>query len=197
LYSSSSRSTLYSTTTTTTIITTTTTTTATTTSSSSYSSGSSVVLSLVVVVDAATWRQSLKELKNRLVEKTKSLSLCEHCEFCYQYCCYVYSAKQQTMGEKSPQSNYVRIYSNGTCMWWPMFEESVSHCPIDVTWYPFDYQKCNLSFESWKYNKNMLNITAKHLPKRSYQHYIPDEEWKLLGRHRRYTRTYLLFLNQT
>ena len=61
-----------------------------------------------------------------------------------------------------------------------MFEHSVSHCPIDVTWYPFDDQQCQLSFESWKYNSQTLNITAKQLQELDY-HYNENEEWNLLG----------------
>jgi len=92
----------------------------------------------------------------------------------------VCSAREQTVGSRSPQSNFVRLYSDGTCLWWPLFEQSVSHCMIDVTWYPFDDQHCNLSFESWKYNSDMLNITATQLPE-LYFHYNTNEEWKLLG----------------
>jgi len=102
----------------------------------------------------------------------------------YYYYYYLRSAKQQTLGDKSPQSNFVRVYSDGTCYWWPLFEQSESHCSIDVTWYPFDDQTCNLSFESWKYNSRMLNITAKQLPELDY-HYNPNEEWALQGRSRR------------
>ena len=90
------------------------------------------------------------------------------------------SGQEQAAGEKSPQSNFVRVHSDGTCIWWPLFEQSESHCPIDVTWYPFDDQHCNLSFESWKYNSEVLMITAKHLPE-LVEHYNVNEEWSLLG----------------
>ena len=90
------------------------------------------------------------------------------------------SAKQQSQGDKSPQSKYVRIEDDGKCFWRPLFEQSVSHCPIDVTFYPFDDQKCNLSFESWKYNDQMLNITPRYLPELA-DHYSNNEEWDLIG----------------
>jgi len=73
------------------------------------------------------------------------------------------------------------VYSDGRCLWWPLFEESASHCPLDVTWYPFDDQRCNLSFESWKYNSDVLNLTVRQLPE-LYSHYNANEEWTLLGR---------------
>jgi len=90
------------------------------------------------------------------------------------------SAKEQTFGRTSPQSDYVRVYSNGTCLWWPLFEHSVSHCPIDVTWYPFDDQRCNLSFESWKFNSETLYFTAKRQPE-LLSHYNENEEWHIIG----------------
>jgi len=100
------------------------------------------------------------------------------------------SAKQQTLGDKSPQSNYVRVHSDGTCYWWPLFEQCQSHCSIDVTWYPFDDQMCDLIFESWKYNSLMLNITPKQLPELTY-HYNENEEWALQGRSRRFRFTFI------
>ena len=122
--------------------------------------------------------------------------------YCYHFCSEVkivkrdlvcfYSAKQSAAGDKSPQSNFVRVHSDGTCLWWPLFEQSVSHCPIDVTWFPFDYQHCNLSFESWKYNSEMLNISAKELPEQ-LSHYHSNEEWKLLGK--QYLRRCLFYRN--
>ena len=92
------------------------------------------------------------------------------------------SAKQQSQGDKSPQSNFVRVYHDGTCVWWPLFEQSVSHCSIDVTWFPFDDQRCNLSFESWKYNNETLNITTKALEPDINYHYVSNEEWNMIGR---------------
>jgi len=91
------------------------------------------------------------------------------------------SAKELTPGSQSPQSNFVRVYSDGTCTWWPLFEQSVSHCSIDVTWYPFDSQHCDLSFESWKYNVRALNISALRLEGELFFHYNENEEWNLLG----------------
>jgi len=60
-----------------------------------------------------------------------------------------------------------------------MYEESVSHCPINVTWFPFDDQRCYLVYESWKYNASQLNITSslqQHL-----HHFHHSEQWELLG----------------
>jgi len=51
--------------------------------------------------------------------------------------------------EITPQSNWVTVLPDGTCEWLPRFDLSVTQCPVDVTWFPFDEQKCDLFFESW------------------------------------------------
>jgi len=61
-----------------------------------------------------------------------------------------------------------------------MYEESVSHCPINVTWFPFDDQHCYLIFESWKYNSNQLNTTSAATVD-NVQHFLENEQWQLLG----------------
>ena len=91
------------------------------------------------------------------------------------------SAQRQVMGDKSPQSEYVRVLNNGTCQWWPMFEQSISHCHINVTWFPFDDQRCRLIYESYKYNGSQLNITAALMPMTEYE-YHESEQWQMLGR---------------
>jgi len=104
--------------------------------------------------------------------------------------CDAASARKQAPGTRSPQSEYVRLLHNGTCIWWPMFEESVSHCPINVTWFPFDEQRCYLVFESWKYNASQLKVTsAMPDPLRDY-HFHHSEQWHLMGKLKpTYTRT--------
>jgi len=93
----------------------------------------------------------------------------------------LWSAQQQTVGDKSPQSNYVRVHRDGMCVWWPLFERSVTHCTIDVTWYPFDDQRCSLIFESWKYNTNVMNISAVLRLSDNDYHYVVNDEWELQG----------------
>jgi len=82
------------------------------------------------------------------------------------------------VNEVTPQSNYVFVDSNGSCEWEPRFELSVSHCDVDVTWFPFDVQNCDLVFESWLLTKEQLNITTSY-EFDSLHDYIPSEEWNL------------------
>ena len=48
------------------------------------------------------------------------------------------------------QTNVV-VSSNGSCLYVPpgIFK---STCKIDITWFPFDDQFCNMKFGSWTYN---------------------------------------------
>ena len=63
-----------------------------------------------------------------------------------------------------------------------MFEESLSHCPINVTHFPFDNQRCYLVFESWKYNNSQLIINSSLMEETQY-HYHESEQWELFGRY--------------
>ena len=54
------------------------------------------------------------------------------------------------------QSNVI-VRHNGSCTYIPpgIFK---STCKIDITWFPFDDQKCELKFGSWTYDGGMVNI---------------------------------------
>ena len=45
----------------------------------------------------------------------------------------------------------VVVYNTGACTYIPpgIFK---STCKIDITWFPFDDQDCNMKFGSWTYN---------------------------------------------
>jgi len=101
---------------------------------------------------------------------------------------YGVSAKQQAPGTRSPQSEYVRLLHNGTCIWWPMYEESVSHCPINVTWFPFDDQRCCLVYESWKYNASQISISSAVLESGQDYQFRESEQWQLMGVYKHHNR---------
>ena len=75
----------------------------------------------------------------------------------------------------------VKIFANGSCQWYREYQLSVSHCPIDVTWFPFDYQVCDLIYESKTHDSGELNIT-RMIPAVELDSYRSDAEWKLLGK---------------
>ena len=90
------------------------------------------------------------------------------------------SAKLTDENEITPQTNYVKVYFDGICVWEPRYELSITHCNVDVTWFPFDQQVCNLTFESWLLNEDFLNLPAddESLVLNST---VPSESWHLIG----------------
>uniref|UniRef100_H3C624 Neuronal acetylcholine receptor subunit alpha-7 n=1 Tax=Tetraodon nigroviridis TaxID=99883 RepID=H3C624_TETNG len=53
-----------------------------------------------------------------------------------------------------------------------------STCYIDVRWFPFDVQKCNLKFGSWTHNGWLLDLQMLDVDTSTY---IPNGEWDLVG----------------
>ena len=90
----------------------------------------------------------------------------------------VVSAKLIDVNEITPGSKYVWVYNDGTCSWFPRFDLSVSHCNVDVKWFPFDTQKCDLVFLSWRVeNCMMLNFTV--IDQENDTVYFESQAWKL------------------
>jgi len=87
------------------------------------------------------------------------------------------SAKQTPgANEMTPDSKLVTVRSNGRCVWEPWFDLSVTHCSLDVKWFPFDFQKCYLYF-SWPPSMNYeLNVTVRGV---DASHYNPSDQWNL------------------
>jgi len=63
-----------------------------------------------------------------------------------------------TEDEIAPQSSFVAVADDGWCLWAPFFPRSVSHCSVVTTWFPFDEQRCDLIYESWKYNAQQFSF---------------------------------------
>uniref|UniRef100_A0A8C5H0N9 Neuronal acetylcholine receptor subunit alpha-7 n=1 Tax=Gouania willdenowi TaxID=441366 RepID=A0A8C5H0N9_GOUWI len=53
-----------------------------------------------------------------------------------------------------------------------------STCYIDVRWFPFDVQKCDLKFGSWTHNGWLLDLQMLDVDTSTY---IPNGEWDLVG----------------
>ena len=80
--------------------------------------------------------------------------------------------------EITPQSNYVTIYSDSSCEWNPRFDLSVTHCHVDVTWFPFDEQTCDLIFESWMYVDSVLILETDDI---FLENTVRPEGWYIIG----------------
>ncbi|XP_015370105.1 PREDICTED: neuronal acetylcholine receptor subunit alpha-7-like [Diuraphis noxia] len=76
------------------------------------------------------------------------------------------------------QTNVV-VRHNGTCLYVPpgIFK---STCKIDITWFPFDDQNCNMKFGSWTYNGFQIDLVLKS-DGGDLSDFTTNGEWYLLG----------------
>lgn len=54
----------------------------------------------------------------------------------------------------------------------------MSTCNVDVRWFPFDIQKCELKFGSWTYDGWLLDL---QMTDADISAYMPNGEWDLIG----------------
>lgn len=55
----------------------------------------------------------------------------------------------------------------------------MSTCNVDVRWFPFDIQKCELKFGSWTYDGWLLDL---QMTDADISGYMPNGEWDLIGK---------------
>lgn len=70
---------------------------------------------------------------------------------------------------------------DGSTQWYAPTEIH-SICKIDISYFPFDHQKCKLKFGSWTYTDNKLNLTAlDNADTADLSMYTISGEWELIG----------------
>ncbi|XP_043599765.1 neuronal acetylcholine receptor subunit alpha-7-like isoform X2 [Bombus pyrosoma] len=74
----------------------------------------------------------------------------------------------------------VVVKNNGTCLYVPpgIFK---STCKIDITWFPFDDQRCEMKFGSWTYDGFQLDLQLQDESGGDISSFITNGEWDLLG----------------
>jgi len=74
----------------------------------------------------------------------------------------------------------VVVTSTGSCTYIPpgIF---MSTCKIDITWFPFDDQNCEMKFGSWTYNGFKLDLKLKSTTGGDISTYVTNGEWALIG----------------
>ncbi len=73
------------------------------------------------------------------------------------------------------------VSSDGTVLWIPM-SRTKSTCSIDITYFPFDVQRCNIKFGSWTYDGFKMDIDFYDgLEEVDVSDYIESNEWGLVG----------------
>uniref|UniRef100_A0A8D8VS29 Neuronal acetylcholine receptor subunit alpha-7 n=1 Tax=Cacopsylla melanoneura TaxID=428564 RepID=A0A8D8VS29_9HEMI len=83
-------------------------------------------------------------------------------------------------GFDSTYPTNVVVRSNGSCVYIPpgIFK---STCKIDITWFPFDDQHCDMKFGSWTYDGSQLDLILKDELGGDLTTFITNGEWYLLG----------------
>ncbi|KAK0047763.1 neuronal acetylcholine receptor subunit alpha-7-like isoform X1 [Biomphalaria pfeifferi] len=89
----------------------------------------------------------------------------------------MYNSASESFDNTYPTN--VVISHTGECLWVPpgMFK---STCAIDITWFPFDDQRCDLKFGSWTYTGQLLNLTQDKNGGDTST-FIRNGEWILIG----------------
>ncbi|KAL3290311.1 hypothetical protein HHI36_023655 [Cryptolaemus montrouzieri] len=74
----------------------------------------------------------------------------------------------------------VVVRNNGSCLYVPpgIFK---STCKIDITWFPFDDQRCKMKFGSWTYDGLQLDLQLQDDAGGDISSFITNGEWDLLG----------------
>ncbi|PSN40440.1 hypothetical protein C0J52_22086 [Blattella germanica] len=73
----------------------------------------------------------------------------------------------------------VVVRNNGSCLYVPpgIFK---STCKIDITWFPFDDQRCEMKFGSWTYDGFQLDLQLQDDNGGDISSFITNGEWDLL-----------------
>ncbi|KAL0985235.1 hypothetical protein UPYG_G00154420 [Umbra pygmaea] len=71
----------------------------------------------------------------------------------------------------------ILVNSSGFCVYLPPGIFS-SVCDVDVRWFPFDVQRCDLKFGSWTYDGWLLDLQMNEA---DLSGYMSNGEWELLG----------------
>ncbi|GFT73750.1 neuronal acetylcholine receptor subunit alpha-7 [Nephila pilipes] len=90
----------------------------------------------------------------------------------------MYNSADEKIDSTFPTNVVVR--NNGSCTYIPpgIFK---STCKIDITWFPFDDQKCDMKFGSWTYDGFQLDLRLASEDGGDLSTYISNGEWILIG----------------
>ena len=90
---------------------------------------------------------------------------------------YMYNTADKEFDVTYPTN--VVVTSDGQCLFIPpgIFK---STCKIDMTWFPFDNQQCNLKFGSWTNNGWKINLELNG-EEGDTSAFVQNDKWVLLG----------------
>ncbi|KAM3623872.1 uncharacterized protein V6R79_016519 [Siganus canaliculatus] len=85
-------------------------------------------------------------------------------------------ADEESGGESTTN---VKLRYNGEIVWdSPAITKST--CVVDVSYFPFDWQQCNLTFGSWTYNGNQVDISLG-MDSGDLSDFVENVEWECHG----------------
>jgi len=90
----------------------------------------------------------------------------------------LYNSIQSDSGEMYKFNTKVVINYNGSCQWYAPTEVKTV-CKIDITYFPFDEQRCTMVFGSWTYTSGSLNLKLAR-EEVDLSGYIVSGEWDLV-----------------
>ncbi|GFR02361.1 acetylcholine receptor subunit alpha-type acr-16 [Trichonephila clavata] len=95
---------------------------------------------------------------------------------------HIYSENSADADEKFDGTYHTNVVvrNNGSCTYIPpgIFK---STCKIDITWFPFDDQKCEMKFGSWTYDGYQLDLRLSSEDGGDLSTYISNGEWDLIA----------------
>uniref|UniRef100_A0A3B1IS34 Cholinergic receptor nicotinic alpha 9 subunit n=1 Tax=Astyanax mexicanus TaxID=7994 RepID=A0A3B1IS34_ASTMX len=78
-----------------------------------------------------------------------------------------------------PDTNVVLRYTGEIT--WDAPAITKSSCVVDVSYFPFDSQQCNLTFGSWTYNGNQVDINMGGMQGGDLSDFVENVEWECHG----------------
>ncbi|XP_077380574.1 neuronal acetylcholine receptor subunit alpha-9-I isoform X2 [Festucalex cinctus] len=91
-----------------------------------------------------------------------------------------------------PSNTNVKLRYNGEIVWdSPAITKST--CVVDVSYFPFDWQQCNLTFGSWTYNGNQVDVSLG-MDSGDLSDFVENVEWECHGMPARRSSFYIFNL---
>ena len=93
------------------------------------------------------------------------------------------SSSADVTAYKSSISTFVTVHHDGNVTWLStaIFKSS---CSVDVKYFPFDEQMCNMTFASWAYDGEGINL-MKISDDGDVSNYVANSEWFLVKLHQK------------
>ena len=93
---------------------------------------------------------------------------------------FIFSIEEDNDDTHSMYKHKVSIMSDGQCAWLnPVTLKTI--CRVDVSYFPFDDQKCGFKFGSWAMDASKIDMQASNTTSNLNSYYIPNGEWELYG----------------